>query len=226
MEAHRPGWLAAVLEATHEAQAERYGQAVRILYRGLRTKNGKLTKYVFTESRDRTITRDGKRRVAASLLPFLLLSHRQHQGKTGLEFYRALREAMKEIRPNTPMMDMTADSKLGSILDGVAYDMLYATTVLDSGSGNVKTIHKSKGEEHPTVMVYRGGRDEDSPDAMLDHLLGRESQEEERRVTYVALSRAEEHLFLCVEDAPEDDKQMLQEMNVEVKDIGGYPAHN
>lgn len=220
---HRTKWLEAVLEAIREAREQRrYGEAVQILYRGLRTRNGKLLSEVFTKSRDRKMSREDRRRTAAMLLPLLLRDGNQHREMNGLELYCSIRIRMQEILPRAPMVD--PGGKYAELLRATSYDALYATARLQSGDGQVKTIHKSKGEEYPIVLVHRG-RWKNEPDEMVDHLLapgGAENREEqeERRVTYVGLSRAENQLYVCVEELSKSEEMQLEDLGMSVRRLG------
>jgi len=218
-DAEKTEWLQAILEATHEAQPNvpRYGQAVKILYRGLRTKKGRLLKSVFTKSGKRRLSREERRRAVACLLPILLTDHANHLGLNGYEFYLALRDRMRDVLPDTPMVKVREGGKFGRQLADVEYEALYLTTRLESGGGKVKTIHKSKGEEYPAVFVYRGAGD-NRPDPTIAHILSRGSSDddEERCVTYVAFSRAEEQLFICVDTLTEEDEEALIDLGLDV----------
>ena len=73
------------------------------------------------------------------------------------------------------------------------YKALASTVALDEEVRNVRTIHQSKGTESESVLVYL----EDSE--QLQHVLApvNASNAEEKRITYVGLSRARDRLFLC-----------------------------
>jgi DNA helicase-2/ATP-dependent DNA helicase PcrA len=217
---HRTEWLEAVLEAIREAREQRrYGEAVQILYRGLRTRNGKLLSEVFTKSRNRKMSREDRRRTAAVLLPLLLRDGNQHRGMNGQELYCSIRRRMQEVLPRAPMVN--PGGMYAKLLRETSYDVLYATARLQSGEGQVKTIHKSKGEEYPIALVHRG-RWKNKPDEMVDHLLapdgaeGRE-EKEERRVTYVGLSRAENQLYVCVEELSAEEEIQLKDLGMSVR---------
>lgn len=218
----RTEWLQAVIEATREASGDnpRYGQAVKIIYRGLKTRNGRLLKSVFTKRGDRKLSRVERRRAAASLLPFLLSRQSSHKKMTGLDFYLNVREQMNKILPNTPLKKPSR-GEYHNLLKETHYNTLYATARLHSGDGKVKTIHKAKGEEYPTVLILRESNDgkEDEPQ-LIRHVLNPDSTEgEERRVTYVGLSRAEKRLFIGVERLSEDLEATLKKIGLDVKHI-------
>ena len=75
-------------------------------------------------------------------------------------------------------------------------DSLLATVSLSSTDEvrDVRSIHQAKGAEAENVCVYL-------PDASkVSHLFGPAvgGDPEERRITYVALSRAKDHLVICI----------------------------
>jgi DNA helicase-2/ATP-dependent DNA helicase PcrA len=219
-DSYRSEWLEALLEATHEANEQnRYGHGAKIIYRALRTKNGRLTEKLFSGSSDeRRLPRDKRRQTAASLLPYLLKHHKRHHELSGLEFYLDVLEHMEKLPPEASLKRPTTRGNFGQLLDGASYKTLFVTAQLKSGTGDVKTVHKAKGEEYPVVLSYRES-DEDSPrNATLEHILNPENAEgEEKRVTYVALSRSEERLFICVESLSLEDEKALEELDLEVE---------
>ena len=220
---HRSEWLEALLEATHEASKQnRYGHAVKTIYRALRTKNGLLTDKLFSGSADaRQLSRDKRRRTAASLLPYLLKHHERHRELSGLEFYLDVREQMGKLPPNASLTRPTRRSNFGQLLDETNYETLFVTAELKSGAGDVKTVHKAKGEEYPVVLSYRESDEDSSRNTTLEHILNPEDAEgEEKRVTYVALSRSEERLFICVEDLSTEDEEALEELDLDVERLG------
>jgi DNA helicase-2/ATP-dependent DNA helicase PcrA len=214
---YRAEWLEATLEATRVAlEEDQYGQGVRILYRGLRTKNGRVLKKVFSARGERKLSRIQRRRTAASLLPFLLSNHGEHHEMDGLEFYLDVRAKMEDFLPETPMVKPTRGS-FKQLLESSSYEFLYTTTRLTSGKGKVKTIHKAKGEEYPVVLTYRGKREDDDQDATLSHLLDpSDTKTEERRVTYVAFSRAEDRLYICLEELSQQEEEDLNDLDIEI----------
>lgn len=138
----------------------------------------------------------------------------------GLEFYLTIRNQMGVQLPDTPMVEPTT-GKFVDLLQDTSYEMLYATARLESGGSEVKTIHKAKGEEYPAVLTYRGKRGEER-DVTISHLLNPETVEnEERRVTYVAFSRAEDRLFICVDALSASDETELQAIGIVVEHLSG-----
>jgi DNA helicase-2/ATP-dependent DNA helicase PcrA len=219
----RSEWLEALLEATHEANEQsRYGHAVKTIYRALRTKNGRLTNKLFSGSSDeRRLSRDKRRLTAASLVPYLLNHHDRHRELSGLEFYQDVLEHMDKLPPNASLTRPTTQSDFGQLLDETGYETLFVTAELKSGAGDVKTIHKAKGEEYPSVLSYRESDEESTRNTTVEHILDPENAEgEEKRVTYVALSRSEEQLFICVENLSSEDEEALEELDLDVERLG------
>lgn len=222
-DSYRSEWLEALVEATHEARGkERYGHAVKVIYRALRTKNGRLIEKLFSGSADeRRLSREKRRRVAASLLPYLLKHHERHRELTGLGFYLDVLEHMEKLPPNASLKRPTTRGNFGQILDETSYETLFVTAELKSGAGDVKTVHKAKGEEYPSVLSYRESDEESTRNTTLEHILNPENAEgEEKRVTYVALSRSEKRLFICVESLSSEDEEALEELDLDVERLG------
>jgi DNA helicase-2/ATP-dependent DNA helicase PcrA len=197
---HRSEWLETLLEATHEGKEQnRYGHAVKIIYRALRTKNGRLVSKLFSgSSEERKLSRDKRRRTAASLLPYLLKNHDRHRELSGLEFYLDVLEHMETLPPNASLKRPTRQGKFGRLIDETSYETLFVTAELKSGAGDVKTVHKAKGEEYPAVLSYRESDDDTSRDTTLEHILNPEDTEGEERRIYLCcaqpLPRAALHL--------------------------------
>lgn len=219
-DSYRTEWLQSVVEATHELEANEekkevpYGHAAKILYRGMRTKNGMLLKKVF--SKRCRMSREQRRRAAAALLPQLITNHDRHLDMNGLEFYQHVQSLVESLLPNVKMKKPTR-GKFADRLKETTFEALYKTVSLNSGQGAVKTIHKAKGEEYHTVLVYRGSRDK-KRDVTLDHLLNPEEREdEERRVTYVGLSRAKERLFIGVDELSEEEEVQMDGLGLSVE---------
>lgn len=124
---------------------------------------------------------------------------------TGIGYFKYLEESyegdfenrvenVKELGASIYELEKVVETlTLREYLENVT--LVSATDSLDEDAEYVKimTIHNSKGLEFPNVFLT-GVEDEIFPgrNATFD----RETEEEERRLCYVAITRAEEHLFL------------------------------
>ena len=144
------------------------------------------------------------------------MNHEQHLDMNGLQFYHHVQSLLESVLPNVNMTTPT-NGGFAKRLKETSFEALYRTVSLNSGQGPVKTIHKAKGEEYPAVLVYRGSR-EGQRDVTLDHILSPEkSKDEERRVTYVGLSRAKERLFIGVDELSEEEEVQMDGLGLSVE---------
>lgn len=108
-------------------------------------------------------------------------------------------ENIDELRNSISELEKIADNlTLGEYLENVS--LVSATDELEENSQYVKlmTIHNSKGLEFPIVFLT-GVEDEIFPGRMAD--FENSTLEEERRLCYVAITRAEEELIISYADA-------------------------
>ncbi|MGN6355754.1 MAG: ATP-dependent helicase [Parafilimonas sp.] len=120
----------------------------------------------------------------------------------GLARYENVQELLNSIKEFTESPDNeegeVGDKRLGAYLQQIT--LLTDADEKDENADVVKlmTIHAAKGLEFPVVFV--GGLEETLfPNAMSINT--REELEEERRLFYVAVTRAEKHLFLTYANA-------------------------
>ena len=99
-----------------------------------------------------------------------------------------LRNAITELEKNRE------DLTLGEYLENIS--LVSATDELEESKDYIKlmTIHNSKGLEFPVVFIA-GMEDEVFPSQKADY--DTNQLEEERRLCYVAITRAEKTLFIC-----------------------------
>ena len=104
-------------------------------------------------------------------------------------------ENVEELRNSiTELEKVEEDLRLGEYLENVS--LVSATDELEESRDYIKlmTIHNSKGLEFPVVFIA-GMEDEVFPSQKADFDTGQ--LEEERRLCYVAITRAEKTLYIC-----------------------------
>ena len=102
---------------------------------------------------------------------------------------------IEELRNSITELEKSAeDLRLGEYLENVS--LVSATDELEESRDYIKlmTIHNSKGLEFPVVFIA-GMEDEVFPSQKADY--DTSQLEEERRLCYVAITRAEKTLFIC-----------------------------
>ena len=93
-------------------------------------------------------------------------------------------------------------------------DMIQCLRVKDDIS-NIRTIHKAKGSEFDTVFVALETEDD------LKHIINPaiDSEDDECRIYYVALSRAKENLCICIPKLGQENRKALLGLNIKIYDI-------
>lgn len=150
----------------------------------------------------------------------------------GLSRYENLQEllnSIKEFVENDEVVeneDLVADKSLGSFLQSVTLLTDKDTQSEDKPSVKLMTIHASKGLEFKAVFIV-GMEENLFPSQRSIYTV--EDLEEERRLFYVAVTRAEEHLTLSFAMSrykfgqinPSEPSRFLKELPTEIVDFKG-----
>ncbi|MDA3790425.1 MAG: ATP-dependent helicase [Desulfobacula sp.] len=93
-------------------------------------------------------------------------------------------------------------------------DMIQCLRVKEDIS-NIRTIHKAKGSEFETVFVALESEDD------LKHIISPtiESEDDECRIYYVALSRAKNNLIICIPTLDQEKRDALHGLKIEIHDL-------
>jgi DNA helicase-2/ATP-dependent DNA helicase PcrA len=86
---------------------------------------------------------------------------------------------------------------------------------------DARTIHQAKGTECQNVLVCLHGRNDDDTQTRLTHIFSPSpTSSEEQRITYVAISRARDRLFLATPDLNPEQERRALELGIEVIRLG------
>jgi superfamily I DNA/RNA helicase len=91
-----------------------------------------------------------------------------------------------------------------------SYQSLAAAVRVADETRGVRVVHQAKGAEALAVVVYLTGN---QIQAINDTTM---KNSEEKRVAYVALSRAMDHLFLIAETAETESIDQLRNLGIDV----------
>lgn len=147
------------------------------------------------ESLERDINNtDERRKIALKSLYLLLEKYDAYRNKPLYDFYQLVKNNVK-----------TEISKLGkgaaaTFYETNTYEQLALCVNITEDFSKHKTIHKSKGDEFDNVLIVFKSSNE------LELFLNPDlKKNEEHRISYVALSRARERLFINVPEIKNDD---------------------
>jgi DNA helicase-2/ATP-dependent DNA helicase PcrA len=109
--------------------------------------------------------------------------------------------------------------KFSEVAERYRCDFLLCTAKLTSGEEvrEVRTIHQAKGTEWQNALVFLIGWNENETQNRIKHILSPAAQsDEERRVTYVAISRARDRLFLSTPALTEVQEKQATDLGIAV----------
>jgi DNA helicase II / ATP-dependent DNA helicase PcrA len=196
------GYTSNPWDALHEAQEERgrllqhvavsldlaqrriFDVAVQRLVQGLSSRQGFRKPISYEGLVDMTL----RRNVAIMVLEHLLRKHDELLGLTALDLYNIV---LAHLPTCCKGMRLPASVR-GKFHDAAAatqYHDLFHSLPTPDETRPIRTVHQSKGAEAPAVFVVLD-------DSQSDHILNPTANDEEQRITYVALSRAQDHLFV------------------------------
>ena len=151
-----------------------------------------------------------KRSMAVSLLEYLLSNRESTLGKNLLSFYSDLITYFGGMGLS---LKRVSAGEFKSFAQSVSVnDLVIGLKLGEEKNSSIRTIHKSKGAEFQSVLVYF----DDSND--LKHIVHPDiqSEEDDSRLYYVALSRAEDLLCIATHELRKDIADELTKLNIRV----------
>ena len=161
---------------------------------------------------DGDITELERRGIAVSLLEFMMSQYDELREMSLLEVYHLLGDVLGNELDGLNL-SATRKGKFRDFAESVVYKSFADTLNLTEDTRAVRTVHKAKSEEFDNVLVYFG--DEKRCEKQLRHIFDPQDTEE-KRIVYVACSRARERLFVAVPRISDEDKALLQSQGIEV----------
>lgn len=151
-----------------------------------------------------------KRSMAVSLLEYLTSSRNENITKNVLAFYNDLINFFIGIE--VALKRVSAGGFKTFALAANVNDLVLNLKLGEEKHSNIRTIHKSKGAEFQSVLVYF----EDNKD--IQHLLSPDvkNEEDDCRLYYVALSRAEDFLCFATDELSQEIIDALEKLNVKL----------
>ncbi len=178
------------------ARRHRYDTAVRTILRGIRHTNGKL-KGPFQSGTPRLTQQ--RRAIAIILLEALVALGQTLDTMTLRAAYDHCRTTLTNSFHGLTLI-RSISGAFFQISEQFTCDTLLRAVKLTNNEEvrDARTIHQAKGTERQNVLVCLKGRTEDETQEQINHVLHpAQTSDEQQRVTYVAISRARDLLFLA-----------------------------
>jgi DNA helicase-2/ATP-dependent DNA helicase PcrA len=134
-----------------------------------------------------TVTVEVRRSLALSLLEHVLSRHDALLGLTALDLYDTLQQRIPTYLDGLTLPAVKA-GKFRTAAGVCTYQSLIGAVQTTDDTRLIRTVHQAKGAEAPAVFLVLDQEQE-------DHILRPVADDEEQRITYVALSRAKDNLF-------------------------------
>ena len=184
----RAAFLMNLAEAVDLGRRGLFDTAVRQLTRA--TSNSTKLRKPF--SLDAAITRTFRNAFALSLMEIATDRHHAHSNESCLDSFLGLREAVMERFPGVSLAKPTR-GKFYEAATKVTFGNLLETVRTSEETRCSRTIHQAKGCESKGCFVLL-------EEEAIDHVVAPKLSDEEHQITYVALSRAKNDLFVFCPD--------------------------
>ena len=187
-----------------------YELAMRTLLRGCGTRKGQFRKPIKCDTEGTDLRR---RALAVSVLEFLVTHHDELVEETLAVAYGQIGAVMSRTLSGLTLTGVRPGG-FKSFAESVTYRDLAASVRLVEETRPIRTIHKAKGDEFERVLVVL------ADEAELERVLWPKDVpsklREEKRITYVGMSRAKDHLMLSVPEVSARNIGRLVDIGVEV----------
>ena len=199
-----------IVAAGELACQEQYELAMRTFLRGLGIRKGQFRKPITYGNEATDLQR---RALAVGVLEFLVTHHGELVDETLLSAYEKIADVMSQTLSGLKLTGVSK-GKFKSFAESTMYGDLAASVRLVEETRSIRTIHKAKGAQFERVLVALMAEEE------LERVLWPKDvpakSQEERRITYVGLSRAIDHLMVSVPEVSERNAAQLAAIGVEI----------
>ncbi len=183
-------FLNCVAAASDLAQRGLFDLSIQRLVQGLSSRRGFRDPLIYAG----TVDMVARRSVALSILEFLVGSHDHVLPLSVLDVYGLLQARVPTSLYGLRLKAIRAGS-FHTVASRCQYrDLILSLRATADEAGMVRTIHQAKGAEAPAVFL---ALDEKA----IDHIVAPTIDDEEQRITYVALSRARDELYIHCPDS-------------------------
>jgi len=213
-DAERARFMEHVIAATELAKRGQYALAHREMTRII-GRRGRVRKPLKCDTDLSDVHRKG---IAVTVLHEFLTNHAAIFAGTLLEAYVRCGTCVTAAYPAVTLTVAKA-GKFKTFAEATPYAHLSRSVRLQEEVRHVRTIHQAKGSEGENIAVYIEDADR------VRHITHPSTvpPDEEKRLTYVALSRARDRLFLCVPTDVAINADELNALNLRVIDLRDTP---
>ncbi len=164
------------------------------------------------------ITGIHQRALAVALLEHIITNYEVIKNGSILEAYQASNDIIESIVSSLSLTGVRNGS-FKTISESNQYsDLANSISLTFNESRSIRTIHQAKGAQFKNLLVSFNHIDSQRATEQLRHILNPQNfaNSEERRITYVALSRAIDNLFISMQTLTDVEVEQLENIGLEV----------
>ena len=156
-------------------------------------------------------------KIALNIIHKMLKNYDSYSNSGLVDFYTTLKTVLNGVI-SIANIRMTGTSAIKTFYEGTPYKDLILWIRYNDDDSLHRTIHKAKGDEFNNVLVVlKDNSSSFNQETKLSFLLSPDLDKEEHRVYYVALSRAQERLFVNVPELSDDNISKLEAVGFDAK---------
>jgi len=198
------------------ARLKRYGDAAKLVTRGISTRGSQIRAPLRYSGVPEELD---LRAVAAAILGIFFDRYDQFRAGSVLDVYETISEELSGIIAGLSLTGVSKGKKFHLFASSTKYQTLAGAVPVGDDVRDTRTIHQAKGSEFDNVLVSIANQE------VLDHLLKptirrSESAQEEKRITYVAMSRARDRLFLSIPTLTQEQESELSSLGIRILRVG------
>jgi DNA helicase II / ATP-dependent DNA helicase PcrA len=181
--------------------------AIKTIITGIRVRKTHIQKPFKYDS---LITDIARRGMAVFLLELVMNNYEALCSKKVIEVYDFISSKLEELRNGLALTGCRA-GKFKTFAEETTYKELAQSVRIGDETRNIRTIHQAKGAEFENILMHL------EQESDIEKIWGNDT--EEKRILYVACSRARDSLILTVPELSTTNGDRLKHMGLELIDV-------
>jgi DNA helicase II / ATP-dependent DNA helicase PcrA len=181
----RARFLNCIATALDLAQRKLFDVAVQTIVNGISSRSGFRKPIAYDGIVDLTV----RRSLALAILEHLIAKCGGLMAGSAFDLYQALSTFVPMAVPGMTLPKVMTGKKFHVTATALQCQQLMNALRTPDETRSIRTIHQAKGAESPAVFVVL-------ENTHIDHVVAPAPNQEQQRIVYVALSRAQDHLFV------------------------------
>jgi DNA helicase-2/ATP-dependent DNA helicase PcrA len=168
-------------------------------------KQGKFKESISTLEKEYKYIKDNneRRKRVLSKISTLMSKYEDYKHKTLYDFFTVVKS---DINPEISQLTNRGAGK--AFYDAHTYEQMALCVTIPEDLSQHKTIHKSKGDEFKNVLLIL--KEKSNLNFLINpDIFATNKEGEEQRIYYVAVSRAEDRLFISIPELESEDRTQL-----------------